>query len=332
MKINRTKSGDFYHYLNVDNVIVRTDWRESYVENGDVWGGTGDSLGRLGYALFPFDEDRELLIKSIKSYYSYVRTSPETGWHWYVSRYPRGEKYAVRGNSRDHVLKSMVSLLYNGEEEFVKDYVKNRAKRPCIDHPFTPDQKILFKAMFSNFWSWVFVLFSIFQMFFRRLGIGFFRLLTFRHIGMVRYNAKEFIEDRPVPKNKWAAFVSKKQLIFPQYALLYGAYAMHGLKSKSAGRTVRFLHRQFIDKGNLALKALCGQKITQEELDNHVPIIGNRWSTRLDWTCDRTVKLYEGDNTDNVYEAFLYALMENQEKYGKWNALGKRDSLTMEDI
>jgi len=321
MKINRTKNG--YHYLNIDNVVVKTAWKESQVEEGDVHNGVGDSLGRNGYSIFPYDEDREDLIKGLKTFYSYNRTSPETGWHWYVSRYPRGERYAVRGNSRDHVLKSMVSLLYNGEEEFVKEYVKNRAKRPCIDHPFTPDQKILFKAIFSHFWSWVFVLIYIFKMFFRRLGIGFFRLLTFRHIGLVSKNAKEFIENRPKPKNKWAAFVSKNQLIYPQYALLYGSFAMHGIKSKYANRTVRFLQRQFIDPGNLVLMSLCGKKIKQKDLDNHVPIKGNRWSTRLDWTCDRWIKEYNGDNTDNVYEAFLHKLIENQEKYGKWYALGK---------
>lgn len=323
MKINRIKKG--YHYLNIDNVVVKTYWDESYVEEGNPRAGVGDSLGRNGYALFPFNEDREDLIKGIKSFYSYTKTSPETGWHWYVSRYPRGKIYALKGNSRDHVTVSMTSLLFNGEEDFVKEYIKKRAKRPCIDHGFTIDQKIWMKAIFSNFWSWVFLLIYLFKIFFRRLGIGFFRLLTFRHIGLISYNEDDFINNRPVPKNKWAKFVSKNQLIYPQYALLFGSMNLNAVKSTIASKFMRILQRQFIDPGNLVLKALCGQKITQKDLDNHIPTKGNRWSTRLDWTCDRHIQKYYGDNSDHVYEAFLYKLYENQEKYGKWYALGKRN-------
>jgi len=321
MKINKTKKG--YHYLNIDNVVVKTSWVETDVEEGNPHHGVGDSLGRNAYASLIFDEDEENIINGIKSYFSYDRTSPETGFHWYVGRYPRGFKYALRGNSRDHVVKAIASLYLLGEDDFVKDYIKHRAKRPCIDHPFTLDQKLWFKSLYSHFWSWVYVLIYIPKVIFRRLGMWLLRLLTIRHLRFAK-DLNDFIENRPIPKNKWAKFVSKKQLIYPTYALLYGCVVANAMKSQLASKFIKIMQRMFIDPGNLVIKGLCGIKITEKELNNYIPSQNNRWSTRLDFTCDRDMIKYNGDNTDNVYNALLYKIFENQNEYGKWYALGKK--------
>jgi len=329
MNINKI-NGKSLHFLNRDNVVVKRGWYEDLVVSGNAHYGVGDSLGRNAYALFCYDEDdTELLIEGLKSFFTYQRTSPETGWHWYVKRYPRGEGYAVRGNSRDHTLKAIFALHMLGQNDFVNDFIKSKAKRPCIDHPYGIDKQIWFKTLHSNIWSWIYAIIYMIKAIFRRLSMWLFRLLTLRHIRSSK-DIESFIINRPVPKNKWAKFVSKKQLIHPVYAQLYGAVIRHGMKSESAKRFTFFFDRSFgfslFDKSNYVLRALYGHKITKKEFENNKYCTKNRWSCRLDFTNDRDIDYADKDDSGNVYHALFTAIYDNQQKYGRFHPFGMKVS------
>ena len=319
MKINRLNN-DQLHFLNEDQVVVKCGWAPG-TETAHF--GVGDSLGRNGYAAFCYGEDQGDILKGLQSFFTYQRTSPETGSHWYVKRYPKGEGYAVRGNSRDHTMIALFALKELAPEVFA-EYRKDLAKRPCIDHGYGVDRKMLLKAYDSVGWSWAYSFVYVFKAILRRLGMSTGRLLTLRHLRS-HSSLKSFLANRPVPKSKWAKFVSKKQLIYPTYALLYDAVIRHGMKSKAAMKFTLILDRVlgFADKGNLVLKALYGKKITHRAMNKHEYCSQNRWSCRLDFTNDRDLKIVEKDVEGNVYHALLTTIFKNQIKHGKWNPFGK---------
>jgi hypothetical protein len=311
MRINR-KEGVGHHYLNDDNVVVRLGGNE----------GKGDSLGRNAKALVTFDhpEDQADLIKGIKSFFV------DTHDHLYPMRYPKGEEFAVRGNSRDHVLKAVAALELKGDP-FAKDYRNRRLRRPSVEMPFTPTQKLLFKGMDSKFWSWVYVLAESPYLLLMRAWSSFIRAaFHFKPTGgqLKYYHAMKVFEKR-TKAQKW---LSKNQVILPTFALFYTAFTVHALKSERAKRFIlKNLLKPMFEKHNYVGKMLCGELIDPELIKAYIPTRKFRWSTRLNSENDRDMRLYPEDLEipgANTELAMLYALNENQAKYGAYQALGPK--------
>jgi len=273
MKINRDKSKG-YHYLDKNNIILSTSYSQ------DI----GDSLGRNSYGSLIYDEDQEDIVEGILYNFRYQRTSPETGYHFYISRYPVGENWAAVGSSRDHAVKAIAALKLAGRGEFVKDYIKNRAKRPCIDHPYTTGQKIWFKGLYSNFMSWVYA-------------------ITITPINLLNMGLNEL--SRPLIKKD----------IYPTYAAFYTLFSAQALKSKSAKKYLFKLLKHNFEKTNYVAQAICGKTISKEDFESYVPTRKNRWTTRLDGTSDRDLTLYPKDTPEtNIELGFLHYMYNKQKK------------------
>lgn len=294
MKINKIR-GHGHHYMNDLNVVISDTWSQ----------GIGDSLGRTSRAVLIYDEDREELIKGIKSYFSpLVQTSPETGKHIYVTRYPGDDPWAyARGNSRDHVLKTLASMIILGEDEWVKNFLKNKAKRPCIDHKYSITQKILMKSFYSKFWSWIYISIEIPYLLLMLVWNFICRALTWSWKSYKTvpeyYEAQQLGKIKPLKKwQRWLADIA----MFPTFAVFYGAFTTNAMKSKVAFKVVRFFYKLHFEKHNYVGRALCGKPIPQEIKDTWIPSRKNRWSISLNRTCNRPMKPHENDTPENNLE------------------------------
>lgn len=287
MKINRDKRQGC-HYINSLGIVV----------SNSNSGGKGDSLGRTALAALIFEEDREELIAAVKSYFILAKTSPENGYHTYVCRYPNGDpKQYLVGGSRDHVVYSIGCLKILGEDTFVKDFLNNKAKRPCIQHPYTLGQKVWFKALYSKFWSWV-------------LAIGrtpwlvlWWALLnpilnTFGLLWKVYENPTEYHKYNKKYVGAWAKFIYKCKV--PTFAWFYGIFEVNSMASESAKKYLQFMMRPLFEKHNYVAKALLGAKVKFPE--EYVPSRKNRWTIRLDRACNRTIYPYTKDTAENNME------------------------------
>ena len=238
-------------------------------------------MGRTAVGAMVYDEDVNELLSGLRRYTSHMRTSPETGSHTYFKRYPKGEGYAAVGSSRDHViywLSTMVQL-----NLLDKSFIKIMAKRPCIDHPYTLGQKLMFKGLFSNFWSWVYAI-TVTPM--NLLNMGLNRL------------------SRPLFKKE----------VYPTYAPFYILWGIQALQSKSAKKYMQKLLCGHFEKSNYVAQMLCGNKVSKEDVENYVPTRKNRWTTRLDGTSDRDLTLYPDEVPGTNLELdLLWYLYEKQE-------------------
>ena len=289
MRLNKA-SYNGYHYINDLNVVLSNSFSK----------GIGDSLGRTARAAIIYDENREELIKGIKSYFYYCRTSPETGSHVYVTRYVGDDvRDYLRGNSRDHVLKTMAILKELNEDEFVKWYLDNRAKRPCIDHPFTINQKLMLKALYSKTWSWILLLIELPYLLFTLLTNFLFRTLSWTH--KTYKNPTEFFEADLKPmkeRSLWRRVCYK--CVLPTFASFYTIIIINSIESKSVKKTLQFVMKFFFEKHNYVGRALCGQKVKYPK--GYVPSRKNRWSIRLDAGCNRDMTPQPNDISYNNME------------------------------
>lgn len=290
MKINTTNTKEGFNYMNDLNVIISNTYSQ----------GIGDSLGRTARGLFIYDEQFKELLDGVMSYFRYVRTSPEQGYRWYATRYPRGEDWAVIGNSRDHITYAITSLhilhdkLPEGYRDFVEDFVKHRAKRPRIMKAYTLDQKLWFKALFSNGYSFLY---------------GSVIVVWLRFIQVVKWLVR--------------FFGGNGEKVLPTYALIYSLWGMQAIKSKWVKRQLKKVFKPHFDKGNYVARMLCGDTFTDEEIYSFIPTRRNRWAIRLDEEAGEDLTRYPNDKPEwNVVLGLLYVLHENQKKYGSDKALG----------
>lgn len=275
MKINKTIT-DGYHYLDENNIVISNNYSK----------GIGDSLGRTAVAAMVYDEDRDKLLEGIWSNFRYIRTSPETGSHWYISRYPVGEQWAAVGASRDHVMYAISTL--KQLDNIHRDHIENLAKRPCIDHPYTIDQKIWFRALYSVFWSYLY---------------GVVRTLFVKSMQALKWCVR--------------AFGGNGDKVYPTYAAFYSLWGLHAIKSKVVKRWLQKMYLPHFEKNNYVARMLCGKMVTKEEVDSYIPYRCNRWTTRIDKEANRDMTLYPGDTvSDNVELGLLYYLYEGQSKQG----------------
>lgn len=316
LKINRVK-GVGHNYLSDINTVISNSSSQ----------GIGDSLGTAAIALLVFDDpkDRADILAGIKSYFLSHRTSPRTGTHIYALRYPTGLANAARGNSRDHVLKAMAALAIIGDP-FLDEFLKGRARRPCIDHPYTLPQKAMMKGFKSNFWSWVYVLTEAPWLFIMRGWNWLLRkIFKFKSVKDLPTFHALGVQTNRTKAQKW---LTKTQVLFPTFAAFYGAFSAHGLKSESAKRfLLKYFLRPMFEPTNYVGRMLCGAKPDRSFLLEYVPSRKWRWSVRLDESNDRDMRMYPEDMSipgANLEIATLFKLYENQEEYGAFKALGPK--------
>jgi len=262
-----------YHYLNEDGVIVSTKHTM----------GWADSLGRTSMGALIYDN---VNAANIQQNYNLCRTSPEAGDQWYVCRYPDDFVAGLIGCSRDHVIYSITALKLLGEHEFVKEFIKNKAKRPSIDLVYTIDQKMWFKALYSRRWSNVYACF---------MG-PYMRLIQ----GL---------------KWVWRKLGQRGDDILPTYAAFYSLFGLQAVEGNWAKRVLRRVFRPHFEDSNLAARMLCDEYVTKAEVDDYVPTRSNRWLTRVDREKNRNLTPFPEDTAENNIEMGLLAyLYENQTK------------------
>lgn len=296
MKINRDPNTG-HHFMNRLGAVVSTKPHMSI----------GDSLGRTARAAMVYDEDRIELINGVFRYYHWARTSPEAGHQLYVVRYPDGNIVnTVGGNSRDHVnisiscLRQMEKLYPElGEtiNDFVKFFIAYRAKRPCINHAYTPGQKIWFKALYSIEWSWVYFAYKVPGLLLR----AFTNWILRKTSGLQRTweSPKAFYEAAP-KRTKWQKFITQKELILPTYASFYTMYAINAIESRIARKILQVIMRLHFEKHNYVARRLCDQKVNPPA--DYIPSRSNRWSIRLDASCNRDMRPWPSDTPENNLE------------------------------
>lgn len=306
MKLNRDIDRG-YHFLTDGGIVLRN--------YGNM--GIGDSLGRTARAALIYDEDEKELIEGIKSFFGSIKTSPLRGEEIYVTRYPGNNPWTyARGNSRDHVTKAITVLWLKGEKEFVKNFIKNRARRPSINKGYTLFQKLWFYTLESNFLSWVYVIIKTPELLFRLLTNIIFRTLSWSW--KTYKDPEEFCKvytDGTAYKhqNSWVKFWGSELWLLPMYAIFYTTFCLHAMKSNSARRYLQKILLLFIEKENHYLRYLAGD--TRYIKSGYIPSKKGRWTMRLDRLCDRNMTPSDYTPDTNLEDAeYLFLLKLKQDE------------------
>ncbi len=301
MKINRNPNIG-HHYMNEYGIVLSV--RKSK--------GMGDSLGRTSDAEKIFIEDREELERGVKSFFSNpLQDSPEQGEKIFACRYPFDDPWLyAKGNSRDHILKTIANRKLLGDHEWVKRFLKHRTKRPRISKAYTPLQKLWMITLYSKAGSWLWAFCKTIEALiqFVLMVIGRTLSLTWK----TWKNPTEFCKankDNTGYKhlNKWQKFWVNQFWVLPTFAIFYTAPMVEALESKFAKAYVGFLLRiLFVEKHNYVLQRMLGRKRKFKEEDSYIPSRAGRWSMRLGKDYDRDATPYPEDRPEwNMELAYL---------------------------
>lgn len=275
MKVNKDKTTG-YHYMDEHNMIV----------NNTHNGGKGDSLGRTARGALIYDEDQAALTSGVLSCFGLYNTFSKK---WYITRYPVGKEWAIIGCSRDHVVYALTALKLLELDTFVKMVVKDRAVRPAISIPYTIDQQVWFKALYSRFWSTIYALLMV-----------------------------PYLRATQGLKWVWRKFGGRGDTLLPTYAVFYSLFGVQAVAGKWAKRILRRAFLPHFEESNLAARMLCGVYVPKALVEAYVPTRKNRWTTRVDGESDRDLTLYPSDTpSDNEELGLLYYLYERQHHLDK---------------
>lgn len=97
-------------------------------------------------------------------------------------------------------------------------------------------------------------------------------------------------------------------MTFKTYASFYTLYEINALHNKFAKKVLQFVMRLHFEKHNYVARHLCGQKVEYPNL--YLPSRKNRWTVRLDDTCDRDMKIYMTDTPENNLELGMLSLLK----------------------
>ncbi len=297
-----TNHSEGHHYITPSNIIL--------AGSPDEMQGMGDSLGRTAIGALIYNENREQLINGVNRYF--IRATEQHRERIYMIRCPGiALRYEVTGNSRDHLVKALSVWKQLGYHDKVKDYLEHRPKRPCIEHPFTPGQFLYFKALYSKPWSWAYFLFKL-------PGTGLIPLYNWilRAIsGTLRTykNPTEwYTATRTRPPTKYQRAIYRA--IIPTFSSFYTMFEIEAIEAETPKRILKYLMRLQFEKHNYVGQALCGNN---ERLWNYyAPSRINRWSIRLDRTCNRWARPHPGDTAENNIEMGMLQYFRNQDPLG----------------
>jgi len=222
----------------------------------------------------------------------------------YATRYGMEEGDFAKGTSRDHILKAIAICHRYGEHDFVKYFLKYRAKRPGRDMPYTIDQKVWFKALYNKVWSWVYLIMMIPWLIFTYLWNKFIFFIggyTFHDSPSV------LINEEHKHRSKWQRLLDK--VIVPAYGFFYTTYMVRELPVKFVRRTLQRLLRIQFEKGNHFARWLCGVKVSAFHYN---PTRKNRWSVFLNESCDRDMSVYLNDTVENNVELGAFMCAKNE--------------------
>jgi len=272
--------------------------------------GMMDSLSRTSDAERIFDEKEELE-KGVKSYFSSPQEdSPERGQKIFVCRYPFDSPWLyAKGNSRDHILKAVANRKILGDHQWVKIFLKYRAKRPRISKGYTPLQKLWMLTLYSKTGSWIWTIAKTIEMvlLFLLTSLGRTMSWTWRTWENPEAFCKDH-EDNTGYKhlNKWQKFWVGQWCVLPMFAIAYTVPMIQALESKWANRYMGFLVRLlFVEKHNYVLRKMLGQKRVPFHYQYKCSR-ANRWGMRLDNACDRDMTIYNDSPGENIEMGMYY--------------------------
>ena len=278
MQINRDKTNP-HHYMNKLNVVLSST------------GGHGDSLGRTAIAAELYEQDRKELIKGIKDFFLEINGTI------HVTRYPEIVGGYMKGNSRDHILKAIAILHRYGDHYFVQEFISKRRSRPGDQMPYTIDQKLYFKALYSKWYS---IMYLLIMTPFLTFQITWNKLLFF--IGSyTTYDSPSEFKECFNGRTKLQTIINK--MIFPTYGFFYTAYMIRELPIGS--KLFQKILINAFDRSNYFARWLCGQPVANV---HYKPSRKNRWSVYLNESCDRDMRAYNDEPEFNVEMAgFVFA-------------------------
>lgn len=285
MKLTTEQTG--HHYLAEDGTVLNTK------EDKGLW----DSLGRTARAAVIYENVRWA---DFADYF--VTYDPD--WKVEAIRHPS----VTELNSRDHVVIALSCLVDLGHRQIAESLVRCK---PRTSTGYTPSQLLFFKAISSHIWSWIYFAYKLPGLavfipawnFFWRVISG--TQQTFIHPVHMDW---ELQGRKP---NRWQKFCFK--MTMKTFVIFYTVYEIRGIRNQTARKWLLKIIRINIEKHNYVLRALTGQSISSARYD-WIPTRSNRWSCRLDITCDRDLTLYPKDTAeDNVEVGMFEYYYQNKE-------------------
>jgi hypothetical protein len=271
MKLTNKPTG--HHYITSEGTVLNTKD-----------GGKADSLGRTARAMMVYDEDKYELRLGVHSYF-------ENGA---VYRHPDWAEY----NSRDHAVIALSCLKQIGD---FKGCTSSFWKVFKTFPRFTLGQRIWLKAMFSKPWSIVYLIYKL-------PGLAVLYPMKNYLLRRISRTLKTYENPRECkvaqlinPPTKWQKFCFK--LTLKAYASFYTLYEINAIESNLAKRILQKVMILHFEKSNYVARAMCGQQVIYPI--GYLPSRNNRWSVRLDRTCDRSMQPYNDTEEDNLEMGML---------------------------
>jgi len=296
MKINKDqKSG--YNYMTSQGRVISNSKSQ----------GLNDSLGRTAIAAEVYDEDRKKLIEGVKSYFSVNYDMIKEKSLIHVTRWGDAQVDYLIGTSRDHILKAISIMHRFGEHDFVKNFLKHRAKRPGMAMPYTPDQKVWLKALYSKPWTWVYFALSVPWLLF---ALAWNKALF--KIGKYKFHKQPSVDVSFAYQNRTKLQDKLNKIILPAYGFFYTAYMVRELPVKFCRKWLGRLLGQQFEKSNYFARWLCGYTVPQDV--DYIPSRKNRWSVYLNESCDRDMRCYTEDTAESNIELACFDYAKNHKQ------------------
>ena len=261
-----------HHYV-LDNMMVSGS------------GHRGDDIGATLDAYIAYGDERFLdgitqCWKKVKDTYS-----PD-GYHYQGYRYPG---YQVNDLSRDHTSYTLIALKLAGRNKGLKDLVTHLQWRISDKYSFTIDMWLWSRALIgSKLAEFFFYLITVPIMFFAMLwNVVLYRVGKFG--GEVPQSS--FIKRTPaeIPTRQ----LKVRKLLYPAYALHNLSWQLYVLRDCWVKNMIKVMLRPMVGSENFVIQALLNMEVDELGAYLYKPMRGGRWTTRLDNTNDRNLKVIE---------------------------------------
>jgi hypothetical protein len=257
-----------YNHIDGYNLVVNN---KGY---GD--GGKGDAVGRTSFALLYYGGSR-YGIGMANAIYNCLRGNVSADFIYHPYRHPL---LRTRNDmSRDHIINSVSALKIIGRSDLVRLFLKNRAWRPSKKFRYTLDNKIWFRALYSNFWSYMFAIYMTPYLLFTEGFNRFFRVVGGYGVCVGSPNIFQKVLNKTVFK------------LFPTFASSFTLSQINALNSIKCRDWLRKIIIHHFEPHNHFQRLRCGYPPIEDPNNPfdtaYVSRRCFRWTTREDETFNR---------------------------------------------
>lgn len=250
--------------------------------------GMGDSIGRSFDAYMAYGD--ESFVDAIqKCYYMDIDKNKKLYVHGYrhpsLIQWHNSEEF-YNDLSRDHVIYTLLALKASGRDLDLKEYARLNKWRISERYTFTPDSWLWMKGLAGNKWAtagWyaIAIPFTAASLVWNSI----IRLIVGKGFDEVHQDEYD-VNDKPTAKERWW-----RKLRYPEYALHQTTWQSYAMQPTFANKVLKKLLWGISGKYNYLNKLLTGHKVTEEEVLGYKPMTSSRWTTRLDKTNDRDLRI-----------------------------------------